>query len=364
MKTIYTAILATLLTASTIASEPIILSDSAVENLRIETTEAIPQNFTESLFAIGRIDPIPARKSILSSRIPGQVVTVSAHEGDQVAKDQILVEIESLQPGNPPPRIPLKAPLPGLVMQSHTHLGKPVTPDTELFEIIDLSQVYAVASLPEDQAGKTHLGTLANIKVAAFPNQAFTGELIRYGTEANPANGTIDAYFLLENEASRLRPNMRTEFSIVLDSKANTMSVPKDSVQTDGINTFVFVEDFDLKNAFVKVPVLAGSRNSTHVEILKGLFPGDRIVTRGSYALMFAGSGTVSLKEALDAAHGHEHNEDGSELTAAQKQEQAAANSNSPANGFSQSSLVWFLSILSSLLAVLLVLSLATRRKA
>lgn len=55
------------------------------------------------------------------------------------------------------------------------------------------------------------------------------------------------------------------------------------------------------------------------MEILGGLFPGDEVVTKGAYALGFAGGSGPSLKEALDAAHGHEHNADGSEMTAAQK---------------------------------------------
>jgi len=50
------------------------------------------------------------------------------------------------------------------------------------------------------------------------------------------------------------------------------------------------------------------------VEILSGLLPGDKVITRGAYSLAFAGGGSVSLKEALDAAHGHEHAADGSEL--------------------------------------------------
>ncbi|MCE9519811.1 MAG: hypothetical protein K8R87_09700, partial [Verrucomicrobia bacterium] len=48
---------------------------------------------------------------------------------------------------------------------------------------------------------------------------------------------------------------------------------------------------------------------------------GDEVVTRGAYSLAFAGKGSVSLKEALDAAHGHPHNEDGSEMS----KEQAAS---------------------------------------
>lgn len=79
---------------------------------------------------------------------------------------------------------------------------------------------------------------------------------------------------------------------------------------------------------------MLGEQNDTHVEVIAGLFPGDEVVTRGSYALSFAGSGSgMSLKEALDAAHGHEHNEDGSEMTDAQKEEREAENSGGSGNG-------------------------------
>ena len=74
-------------------------------------------------------------------------------------------------------------------------------------------------------------------------------------------------------------------------------------------------KDFDLPNAFVKTPVEVGQMNDRFVEITSGLLPGDEVVTRGAYSLSFAGGGSVSLKEALDAAHGHEHAADGSELT-------------------------------------------------
>jgi hypothetical protein len=66
-----------------------------------------------------------------------------------------------------------------------------------------------------------------------------------------------------------------------------------------------------------------GAQNDRMVEVKGGVFPGDQIVTRGAYALAFAGKGNTSLKEALDAAHGHPHAEDGSELT--EEQRQAAA---------------------------------------
>lgn len=359
-----TLVLAVTSIAHAQSAPPIVLDQAAMENLAIKTEEAKSTTFTETLFAIGRLEPIPARKSILSSRTAGRVIKINAHEGDSVTARQTLVEIESLQPGNPPPRIPLKSPQPGIVMQSHTHLGKPITTESELFEIIDLRQIYAVASLPEDLAGKTHLGTPATIRVAASPNQSYTGTLTRYGTQANPQSGTIDALFLLHNPDQKLRPNMRAEFSVTLDSKEDALSVPKSSVQSDGLKSYVFVEDFDLPNAFVRIPVITGARNQNFVEILKGLIPGDRIVTQGAYALMFAGEGTISLKEALDAAHGHEHNEDGSEMTAAQRAAKKAKKATGA--GTSESAPTWlvvFLGALSTLLLFLLILSRVSKAK-
>ena len=138
------------------------------------------------------------------------------------------------------------------------------------------------------------------------------------------------------------------------------MSVPQAALQTDGINRVVFVKDFDLPNAFIKSRVKIGTRNEQYAEILSGLFPGDEVVTQGSYTLMFAGDGGVSLKAALDSAHGHEHNEDGSEMTAEQKTRKSIGNSEG--GGGDKGPLTLFLGILSALLAILLLLSLLMKR--
>jgi hypothetical protein len=112
---------------------------------------------------------------------------------------------------------------------------------------------------------------------------------------------------------------MRAEFSIVVEAEESVFSVPRAALQGEAANRFVYVKDFDLPNAFVKTPVVVGRITDRRVEILSGLFPADEVVTRGAYSLAFAGGGTLSLKDALDAAHGHEHAEDGSELTEANK---------------------------------------------
>ncbi|MGL5018060.1 MAG: hypothetical protein ACRDBP_08005, partial [Luteolibacter sp.] len=126
----------------------------------------------------------------------------------------------------------------------------------------------------------------------------------------------------------------------------------------DRSNRFVFIKDYELENAFVRVPVTVGEIAGDRVEILSGLLPGDEVVLKGAYALSFAGKGSASLKEALDAAHGHPHNEDGSEMSA---EEIAATSGDGHAHqdhGHGPSNLlVIFLSIACGVLLLLLLAS-------
>lgn len=357
---------ASLLPAHAAPINRVILDETEVENLGIKTVSVTGQDFEETLFVLGRTESMPSRRGTVSSRIAGRIIELHAFEGDQVVSNQLIARVESRQPGNPPPTVELRAPLAGLVTHGESQLGEPVEPDREILEIVDLSEVYAVARVPEDQAGLLHPGTRARIRIAALKDQDFAGELLRFGTVANPDSGTVDALFLLANPDGRIRPGMRAEFSIVIAERKDVTAVPREAVQGDNLNPFLFVKDFDLPNAFIKAPVRLGMKNATHVEILGGLFPGDDVVVQGAYPLAYAGGGSLSLKEALDAAHGHEHAEDGSELTAEQRAQHAHEVAGLPAGGSggAPAQLTIFLGILSALLLVLLILSVVARPRA
>src|SRR5688500_4369329 len=160
------------LTSLTFAAEkPVLLDEAGVQSLGIETVEATETTFEETTFALGRIEEIPENHAVLSSRIPGRVVGLDVREGDTVAADQILAKVESRQPGDPPPVIELKAPIKGLVLESHVRIGEPVEPEKELLDIADLSEVHAIARVPEHQASKLPPGTTAIIRISALGDQ-------------------------------------------------------------------------------------------------------------------------------------------------------------------------------------------------
>ncbi|MDB4500690.1 efflux RND transporter periplasmic adaptor subunit [Akkermansiaceae bacterium] len=313
-------LLSLILTSSLLAEETRInLNESAIKNLGIEVVESDDTSFESTFFVIGHLKEIPSNHSVVSSRIPGRVVDLKVIAGDSVKKGDPIITVESRQAGNPPPRITLTAPATGIVAESHVRLGEPVDPSKELLDILDLRQLWAVARVPQQEAAQLKIGSTARIQIPALGESSITGELIRFGTEANQSSGTFDAIFLIENSELVLRPGMRAEFSIITSTRDDVTVVPKEAVQGDLSNRVVYIRDFDLPGSFIKSPVVTGDENDRFIEIKEGLFPGDEVVTKGAYLLGFAGGGNLSLKEVLDAAHGHEHNEDGSEITDDQK---------------------------------------------
>lgn len=334
----------------------VVLDETGVKNLRIQTQLVEEAEFQETVFALGRIGVYPGHRAVVSSRIPGRAAEVFVRIDHAIKKGEVAVTVESRQPGDPPPTVRLTAPLSGIVSAVHVVPGEPIEPEKVLAEILDLSEVYAVANVPEHLAGKLKVGQKARIGVPAVPGKTFDAKLEHLGVLADAESGTIEAAFKVDNPEFTLRPGMRAEFSIVVEQSGNVVSIPRSALQGDAASRFVYVKDFDLPNAFVKTPVVVGRINDRSVEILGGLFPADEVVTHGAYSLAFAGGGAMSLKEALDAAHGHEHAEDGGELTEAERTARAKARVNPQAADLPEEKPVSIWMITSGVLFVALVI--------
>lgn len=305
---------------STRAANTIILDEIGVKNLRLETVMVEEREFEQTIFAIGRVEEIPSNQHSISSRISGRAIEVHAFVGDEVKAGDLLVKVESRQPGDPPPVIELRALHDGVVIESDVLQGQPVQPDAELLDIADRDEMWVVARIPEQLAGGISPGTKARITFPALGDDPIIAELMRFGVTTDRTAGAVEGIFQIPNPDRKLTPGMRAEFQIILSTRPNVLAVPEEAVQGDPSKRVIYLKDFDLTNTFVKSPVVLGEKGGGWVEIISGVFPGDEVVTRGSYMLGFVGSGaSISLKDKLDADHGHKHAEDGSELTEADK---------------------------------------------
>lgn len=347
------------------AQNTVTLDAAGFRNLGLDREGAIQEaeerEFEETAFVLGTIEVLPGKRAVVSTRIAGRAQSVIGKEDMQCEAGDELLWVESRQPGDPPPVIRVDAPIGGTIAKVNVAQGQPVEPGSSLMEIYDLSTVEAKASVPQHLISQIGKGMEAVIRVPGFPDREWKAVMAHIGADADAASGTVEAAFHVPNEDGALRPGMRAEFTLVLSKRPGVSSIPREAVQGDAANRFVFIRDYELKLAFVRTPVVTGQQNDRYIEVIEGLLPGDEVVVKGAYALVSAGKGSASLREALDAAHGHPHNEDGTEMTKEQQAVAAAGDASHDHDHEGVDDLLW--KIISGVLFVLLIFSTLKGRK-
>ncbi len=274
-------------TAGEAAGALVLVSEAARRNLGLETQEAELRSIERALTVIGEIQPEPFRSGTVSSRIAGRVFAVYAREGERVRRGQRLVEVESFQVGDPPPRVSYAAPLGGIVTDRHVVAGDDVEPNRHLFEIADLREVLAVGRVFEGQIGRVSIGQTARVRVPSYPEKIFEGVVERLGGQLDPASRSLPVFVRVANPEEELRPNMRATLSLVTDRAELALAVPKNAVLGEFGNPFVFVQREDEPDLFERRAVVTGLSDDRYVEVLDGVLPGERVVIEGNYSLQY-----------------------------------------------------------------------------
>ena len=170
---------------------PIEVSEVAQRNLGLTVEEAELRPLETTLRVIGEIRADPARSGTVSSRISGRVSAVFAQEGERVEKGTQLVEVESLQLGDPPPRVRYASPVSGVVTDRHVVVGDDVEPSRHLFELADLSEVLAIGRVFEGQIGQVSVGQRVRVRVPSYRDDVFEGVVERLGGKLEPQSRSL-----------------------------------------------------------------------------------------------------------------------------------------------------------------------------
>lgn len=269
------------------ASPIVQVAREAGANLGLQLTEAEIRPMDSTLAVIGEIAPLPDRVGAVTSRIAGRVTWIGVAEGDRVRKGEPLVEVESLQLGDPPPRARYNAPLSGRVIDRHVGPGDSVEPNAHLLEVADLGEVLAVGHLFEGQIGRVKVGQKGRVRVPSYPDVVFEGVVERIGSALDLTTRSLPVYVRVRNAESKLLPRMPADLAVVVASADAALAIPKSALLGEFGNEFVFVEQDPEQGLFKRTPVVRGIGDDQFVEIVEGLLPGDRVVTIGNYSLQF-----------------------------------------------------------------------------
>lgn len=266
---------------------PIEVSEIAQRNLGLLLQEAELRPVETTLRAIGEIVADPRLSGSVSSRIAGRVSGVFAQEGEQVAKGRPLVEVESLQLGDPPPRARYASPVTGTVTDRHVVVGDDVEPNRHLFEIADLSEVLAIGRVFEGQIGQVSVGQKVRVRVPSYPDAVFEGVVERLGGTLDPASRSLAVYVRVRNGDGRLRPHMRATLSLITGGSALALAIPKSAVLGEAGHFFAFVQDEERPERFARRALVLGVSDDRFIEVVDGLAPGERVVVEGNYSLQY-----------------------------------------------------------------------------
>jgi cobalt-zinc-cadmium efflux system membrane fusion protein len=180
--------------------------------------------------------------------------------------------------------IVVPAPIAGAITSRSTNLGQVVAMGQELLTVTDLSEVWVVGDLYEQDFKTVTVGSEAAITTPAYPGLTLRGRVSYIDPRVDPQARTAKARIEVPNSDGRLRLGMYVSVSFTTPG-ASTVVVPRSSVQAIGDRQVVFVPAGNEDGKFIQRQVRVGSPIGDNYTVLSGLKPGETVVTEGSFFL-------------------------------------------------------------------------------
>ncbi|MFA6972185.1 MAG: efflux RND transporter periplasmic adaptor subunit [Gallionella sp.] len=174
------------------------------------------------------------------------------------------------------------ATLDGVVIERKITQGQVVQPADALFTIADLSHVWLVAEIPEQQAGLVRTGGVTEADIPVLSDQGLKGKLIFVSDTVKPDTRTVTARMDVENPERLLKPGMLASM-LIRGAVHNRVMVPEVAVVREDNRDYVFVQ-LDA-HRFQLRQVKLGQENAGVAPVLDGLVKGEKIVIEGAFHL-------------------------------------------------------------------------------
>jgi len=188
----------------------------------------------------------------------------------------------------------LRAPIAGTITGRSATVGTLVDTDDALFEIVDVSELWADIDVPEAHVSRVRPGQRVVLRIESLPGREFHGVVRFVAPIIDPKTRTSKARAVLANREGLLRANMYANAHIIDDTNRNSVLVPRTAVQEAKGVQLVFVQLATDAYEARRVKITPAEHNM--VAIASDLKPGERVVTTGSFMLK-----TETLKESIGA---------------------------------------------------------------
>jgi cobalt-zinc-cadmium efflux system membrane fusion protein len=180
----------------------------------------------------------------------------------------------------------IRSPLSGFIIERHGTPGEVVSDGTSLFTVSDLSRVWVVGRVYEQDVAAARIGAPVVVSLQAYPAKMWKGEVSYVSHTLDPHTRTLDVRVELDNPDGTLRPGLfgRISLSRDDDSAGKVPIIPQSAVQRIDGRTIVFVAT-DEVGVFMPTFVTLGARARGKAEVRDGVVEGDQVVVSGAFTL-------------------------------------------------------------------------------
>jgi membrane fusion protein, heavy metal efflux system len=177
------------------------------------------------------------------------------------------------------------APMDGVITERSANPGQVVAMGEALFVVTDLSEVWAVGDLYEQDFPHVRVGSDATLTTLAYPGLQLRGRVTYIDPRVDPQTRTAKVRVEVPNPEGHLRLGMYVTMTFSTSSGERVVVVPRAAVQTIGGRQVIFIAVPDEEGKFLQRTVQLGPLAGESYTVLQGLEPGAVVVTEGSFFL-------------------------------------------------------------------------------
>jgi cobalt-zinc-cadmium efflux system membrane fusion protein len=170
----------------------------------------------------------------------------------------------------------------GIIISRAINVGQIVNPQDNLFHIADLSKLWAVANIPEQQASFIQKDEIVSIEIPALDNKQIEAKIVFEDSIVDPQTRTVMVRAELDNLGLLFKPDMLTSMYI-RSKKISKLAIPISSVVRENDRKYVLVQN--TPKTFRLREVELGMRDGKLISIVSGLSEGETVVTDGAFHL-------------------------------------------------------------------------------
>lgn len=316
------------------------ISVDKVQKLGVKTATASLRQLSRSVRAVGRIEPDERRVYTIAPKFEGWIDQLHANAtGDVVKSGQVLFEVyspelisaqreylialqgvKSMQDAAPEAQsgmkelaqaslmrlkswdigdedlrrlresgevlrtISYRSPVNGIVIEKAALKGMRFMPGEMMYKIADLSTLWIIADISEQESGLIRAGQPAKVRLDAYPGREFNSRVSYVYPTLNPQTRTTPVRLEITNAAGLLRPGMYAQLELSgLGSKGRVVAVPDSAVIYSGRRELILVELGE--GRYEAREVKLGTHSEDYVEVKEGIGEGEKVVVSANFLI-------------------------------------------------------------------------------